>query len=501
MENEHTSIVFSSEIQSLTEQNSSFDKGILRVCYTGVNRNKSCITKETFERCMSSIYNCPIVCRYDRETDSIGAHDVELVRKNGDFKLVHNTYPVGVIPTGAKYWWDTLEEDNGDVHEYLYVEALLWKRQEAYEKIKENGVTDESMEIDIKRKRLADGILYIEDFEFTAFCLLESKSPCFESASLEVFALDDFKSQLTEMMDDLKVAFELVQTSDEADIDNNFSVKGGNTTLEDEIKTIEELDAVAEEPAAVEEVTDPAEAVFESEAEPVSEPDSDAVEDNAAPTEEFALSSNILNAMYDAITVERVQKDWGETCRYWYVDHDMERHEVYATDLQDWKLYGFTFEMNGDNVIIDWSSKKRMKNDIVDFDEGDQPSFFSSADENISAVFSAAKTSWESEMNALKEENATLRKFKVDTEAAEVFSHFQELDGIEAFDELKKNYEQYSKETLEEKCYAIRGRNSVNVTSAQFSLEQPSARVVVEPIAEEDDEPYGGLFKKYNHRK
>jgi len=73
------SIVFSSGISSLTERNSSFDSGVLRVCYTGRNRNNSFISKETFERCMPSIYNCPIVCRYDRDTDTIGSHDMELV--------------------------------------------------------------------------------------------------------------------------------------------------------------------------------------------------------------------------------------------------------------------------------------------------------------------------------------------------------------------------------------------------------------------------------------
>ena len=73
------SIVFSSRIDSFKECNSSFDSGILRVCYTGKNRNNSFISKDTFEQCMPSIYNCPIVCRYDRETDTIGSHDVELV--------------------------------------------------------------------------------------------------------------------------------------------------------------------------------------------------------------------------------------------------------------------------------------------------------------------------------------------------------------------------------------------------------------------------------------
>lgn len=143
-------IVFSSSISDLTEKNSSFDRGILRVAYTGRNRNNSFISKETFERCMPSIYNCPIVCRYDREEDVIGSHDMDLVSDgDGGLRIVNITHPVGVIPESAQYWWEEIEDDSG-VHEYLCVDALIWKRQEAYKKIKEDGITDESMEISIK---------------------------------------------------------------------------------------------------------------------------------------------------------------------------------------------------------------------------------------------------------------------------------------------------------------------------------------------------------------
>ena len=98
-------IVFSSGISGLTENNASFDECILRVAYVGKNRNNSFISKETFERCMPSIYNCPIVCRYDREEDIIGSHDMELVTSDdGSMRIVNVTQPVGVVPESAKYW-------------------------------------------------------------------------------------------------------------------------------------------------------------------------------------------------------------------------------------------------------------------------------------------------------------------------------------------------------------------------------------------------------------
>lgn len=99
MSERNMSIVFSSGISDITERNSSFDSGVLRVCYTGRNRNNSFISKETFERCMSSIYNCPIVCRYDRETDTIGSHDMELVTdKDGGMRIVNVTHLSALSP-------------------------------------------------------------------------------------------------------------------------------------------------------------------------------------------------------------------------------------------------------------------------------------------------------------------------------------------------------------------------------------------------------------------
>lgn len=55
MDAKYASLVFSSGIDKLTEHNSSFDRGVLKVCYVGKNRNGSFISKETFERCMKSI--------------------------------------------------------------------------------------------------------------------------------------------------------------------------------------------------------------------------------------------------------------------------------------------------------------------------------------------------------------------------------------------------------------------------------------------------------------
>ena len=239
-------IVFSSGISNLVEKNSSFDSGVLRVAYTGKNRNNSFISKETYERCIQSIYNCPIVCNYDRETDTIGSHDIELVSTDdGGMKIVNITQPVGVIPESAKYWWEEIE-DNSGVHEYLCVDALIWKRQEAYRKIKDDGITDESMEISIKEGEMVDGMYVIKRFEFTAFCLLGTAEPCFESASLEMFSCDGFKQQLAEMMQEFKEAFTTAQPSKEVGIHPQNYSEGGEEVLEQKVALMAEFGLTTE---------------------------------------------------------------------------------------------------------------------------------------------------------------------------------------------------------------------------------------------------------------
>ncbi len=570
-------IVYESAVEKLTEINSSFDKGILRVAYTGKNRNKSFISKSTFEKCINTIYNVPIVCNYNRETDSIGAHDVEIVKTSKGMKLINITQPVGVVPESANYWWETVEEENGEVHEYLCVEIIIWKRQEAYAKIKENGITDESMEIKVKSGQTIDGYYHIDSFEFTAFCLLESAEPCYESACVEMFTLKSFHDEYTKMMADFKEHFSTVTTSKEDDINpqsitQNLS-KGGNISL-DRMELLSEYGLTVEaldfniDDFTVDELRAKFEAM-KKKAKPVDDDDDDKPADpapeggdgeggegsdpNADPaaepaaqsdegtdgaeggadgegadgadggtdgdgegSEEFSLTGEqFLSQLFEALSaVKYTDPYWGEMCKYMYVDYDHEASEVYCYDCEDWKLYGFSYSMNGDNVVIDFDSKKRKKFSIVDFDEGSADFNYKYAFEMYGKVILASKDAelsriqTESEekysqasqtIDNLQAELTTLRQYqktKLDEERKdaedELFARFAELDGIEAFESLRTNCSEMALEDIESKCFEIKGRN----TTVNFSVNKPkSTRIAVEKKYE--DEPYGGLFVQY----
>lgn len=498
-------MTYASSLTNLCEVNSSFDTGILRIAYTGKNRNKSAISKEAFERCIKTMYNCPVVCRYDRESDSLGGHDMEVVRDaDGGLKIVNTTTPVGVIPNQAKYWWEDVEEDDGTVHEYLYTEILLWKRQEAYSKIKRDGITAHSMEITVKDGEMRDGYFYIYDFEFTAFCLINVE-PCYESSALEVFSKQEFTKQFSEMMQDLKESFKLVDTSAEVDDihPQNYSTEGGKEVLDKELETVVEIEdevEIATEPVdetpveATDEAQEQPEAVDEVQPEPEQE--------------EFNLTNNIIDELLRALDEETIQFDWGTMPRYCYADSDFELNEVYCWDRGDWLLYGFSYTLDGDNVVIDYNSKKRKKYVIADYEGGEQVSPFASTYTQMEQRI-AENTEWESKYQAMSESMTSaekeldeLRQFKADvenTKAAEareeILANFSDLAGVEAFDKLCEEAMNYDAEALEEKCYAIRGRNA---TVTKFSLETKTPKIVFEKTSDaEETEPYGGIFEKY----
>ena len=502
---------FASSLTRLCEVNSSFDTGVLRICYPGENRNKSAISKQTLERCLKTIYNCPIVCNYDRETGTLGGHDMELVNDNGELRMINLTQPIGLIPESARVWFEEFEEEDGTIHEYLYAEVLLWKRQEAYRKIIENGITAHSMELTVKAGKMVDGIYHIDDFEFTAFALI-GVEPCFESSALETFSKQDFKQQLSEMMQDLKESFNLVETSKEVDDTHphNYSMEGGEKVLEQKMELIarygidvDSLDFSIED-FTVEELTEKFEAMKQAAKDDNTDP-AGAV-DPSLTQDKFALTSNIVDEIYRVLGEVKIEREWGECTRYWYVDCDFDAHEVYCWDSNDWLLYGFLYAIDGDSITIDYDSKSRKKYVIADFDEGEQPSPFAQVFTDMEQRLhenSEWELKYQTASNAIatmESELVELRQFRTDTETAiaksdrdNVFTQFEDLFGIEAFETLRNDCMQYDIETLEEKCYAIRGRSG---GAAKFSLENKAPKI---PVSKTDttNEPYGGIFTKY----
>lgn len=519
-------LTYSSSLTQFRELNPSFDIGRLRIAYHGKNRNGSYISKESFERAIPTMFNCPVVCRYDRASDTIGSHDIMLVRdpdESSSFKLINLTTPVGVVPESATWNWERVKEKDGTTNEYLSTDVLLWKRQEAYDKILKDGIEAQSMEIEVKNGwwDKDDGSYVIDDFTFTAFCLLgEDTEPCFESADVELFAKDhplyisavSFKNKMDEMMADLKETYSMINSpSPEVEIKNDLTEGGENldeklALVEEYGLTVDELDFALDD-LSIDELRERFEAMKANEPDDSSEEN----EENAGseePTEEtFALEGEVRSGLCEAIRdLGTFETPWGQEQLYFFVDYDKELMEVYAECAEDWKLYAFSYSMNGDAVSIDQSTRKRMKWVVAEFDEGADNDVFAGVFSRITDWCSGAESAWSEKfenasntIQSMTDELNTLREYKKTAEEKaareareDLFERFDELNGNEAFEALKKDAEKYDLEALEEKCFAIRGRESIKQNFAKDK--QPKIKVAE---AAPSKEPYGGVFVEY----
>lgn len=505
-------LTYGSSLEHLRELNSSFDTGVLQIAYHGFNRNGGHISKEAFEKSVETIWNCPIVCNYDRDTDSIGAHDVEIVKRNSSMSLVNVTQPVGVVPESSVPFWRTIEEDDGTTHEYLCVDILLWKRQEAYRKISSDGIVAQSMEINVKDGELIDGVFHVKRFEFTAFCLLGSAEPCFESASLELFSRNGFEQQFSEMMADVKNLIIEIQSESKTDVSKQNYSEGGDFALEEKNALMAEFNLTNEmiefnlEDYTLEELRAKFEAMTSApEVAPVAEPEIEPIVD---PVNTYALADQVRSELMEAIRVEQIITEFGAMSRYCFVDFDYESHEVYCYDSTDWKLYGMSYSVDGDAVQIDFDSKKRKKYSIVDFVEGESTdgiSVFASVFESVSEQYAETRkvldeanekiANFSAELDELKEFKQSASKSLNAYRVAEFREKFKDLAGIEEFEMLCENIAEHNSEEFEDKCFAIRGRN---IVVAKFSHETKAPRLpVMQEQPKNENEPYGGLFQKF----
>ena len=485
-----------SSLFNVEEVNSSFAKGNLKICYTGKNRNGSFISKEAIVAALPSLRNVPIVCHWDYEANEIGGHDIELVSDNdGGLRLRNLTEPCGVIPDHARFSFVVDTDENGNTHEYLLAEdVILWRRQDVFAHIMNDlgGKVDHSMEISVSEGFSTNGVYHINKFEFTALCLLENCEPCFEGSELELFSMSEFRAKYEEMMKEFKESFGKISTSDEEDIHPQNNEEGGMKVLEEKMSLLEKYNVKLEDlDFNIEEFT-----LEEIEAKLATYAEESEETDDEKKKNIFALESQIREGLYDVMGKEIISTPWGEDCRYILTDYDLDKMEVYCWDQKDWKIYGFPFEMNGDVPVVDFNCKKRMKYVLAEFDEGDATPAISEQFTKIVSGYQAASDSIKSMSSELDE----LRQFKLGVENATaraereaVLTQFEDLVGVEAFEELRTNCMEYSVETLEEKCFAIRGRNAV----VKFSAEQKAPKLPVEKKNVTNDEPYGGAFVKY----
>lgn len=140
------------------------------------------ITKE-------SIKNIPIL-GYIRKVDGsdskdFAGHEMEVVFKDGDIKIIYLERPIGVIPETNHY--EYVEKDG---KKYVKVIGYLWKDylNDGYEILQENPNKSVSMEIVVDGYEVKkDGIIDIKAYRYTGITVLgDTVSPAMKGANMEV---------------------------------------------------------------------------------------------------------------------------------------------------------------------------------------------------------------------------------------------------------------------------------------------------------------------------
>ena len=475
-------IEFSSALSDIAEVNKSFDCAKLRVAYTGKNRNNSYISTEAFEHAVPTMFNVPVVANYNREDDEIGSHDGTWIKdKNGEVQYVNITQPVGVVPESAQWYWEDVD-DGGEMHKYFCTEVLLWKRQEAYQKIKENGVTKHSMEISVTDGEMLDDYYKINEFQYTAFCLLGTATPCFESSSLFTFSAEEqeeFKLQYTQMLEELK---ELGSSYSEKEKEANlklkelleqYSVSMEDVGFEVEGLSDEELEAkFAEVFADGDDASDgnaDQESTDDGDADDIdydNEEDGGEGEGTIKQPKEFVLDSQMRDSLHAAVEgLGEIEREWGSYPRYCLADYDADVQEVYFIDLEDYKLYGCGFEFDGDDIVFDTENIKRKKYQIVDYIEGGSEQEFALGD--IFDMFDQVYVKDPidaNEFKRLQDFEANVLKEKREDEENKLFAEFEDqLKENESFVALKKNAADYTIDALRKELFALIGQMQFTV--------------------------------------
>lgn len=531
-------------VHELCEVNRSFDKGVLKIAYHGKNRNGTYISKEAFENALPSLANVPVVTHYLRKEDELGGHDMELITSDdGKLYMVYVTEPVGVVPSSPNCWWEEVEESNGDIHEYLCVEVLLWKRQEAYKLIKESGVVGQSMEITINDGHDGDGMYCIDSFIFTALCLLgDEHEPCFESASLNVFGLSSFQAQYQEMLNEFKLAFAQVSGTNPVqggeepmnnELDVNVPVEGTPENVVVDVNISTPAEEAVEAPVVSEGVeSGEGENFEETTEEPVEAPTEDGTEgsdsDNPAddsggvdgepsdePVEEkfsLTLMDKLSEIQVALASKESILDPWGyEMPRFCFVD--VQDSDVIFWDAKEnWMLMGAPIVESGDKISINFEQMKRKKVLYEDFIDGSTANdwmnqMFTSLSDRL--VSTECLNELQGQYDALNGKYTVLyeaEQARIEAEKKEaiagVFSKFDKLLGGDAEFEALKDAKHESAEALENVCYGLYGRKK-----AVFTVENKKTKNVsltIDARSEESsvkEEPYGNelfAWKKNN---
>ena len=512
-EKEKISLLSNLKFSSFEKLNENFLKAKCYVLSLGKNANKSHFSKENVDRAYPSLAYAPVIGHLmvdDNGVYHLGGHDYHL--DMNDLKLKSQCVPFGVAVPSESPVYEDVTEENGNVSTYLTCEVIIWigRYPELADAFYSDSVfTNQSMEIFYSNSApLKDDPTYTDiiDFSFDALCMLQKSdddkfnvTPCFPSASIVPITYSIDKNEFSSLMGELKEELSLYFSK------NNSDEKGGKVNLDEKLeilqkfnKTVEDLDFSIDD-MSVEDLSAKMEELF-GEKEPKAEP----IAFSATYKEKRQALQNAL----DPIIVKDAEGNYVEETYFYIEDFSdeyvfVEKDHWTANDYDcKYGRFAYTFDEATRTATISSEFEEMVKVWLtldekakVDEERANYETKYSDLEKEFSD-YKAEHSFLDSEFNELKEykENKEVEERKCAEDA--LFADYEETIGeTEEFKSLKEKASEFSLDALKKECLCIVGMYSM--TNKTKETNKPdSLKFSLEPETSED-EPYGGLMKKY----
>jgi len=484
------------KIQDYQVKDTRFTQVKILVLHTGLNLNNSIFKKEVVESAASSICNTPIlgfIEENDDGDDDFSDHRMGLEVKDDEIKVKYKGHAYGVIPESCNPRWEDKECDDGITRTFFCVDGLLWNKFDDSKEIYDRDLNkDQSMELSDQYEGDfdKDGHFVFTKFFFDGCCALSNGvQPAMTGAEIST----NFNFSMNEIQQKLELFKNYhSQSSSTEGVDNKQSLKkGGNDTL-----NIEKVTAIlAEYELKIDDVDlEISDALTEEKVREVAEKFSKEPEDSKDPEPEsnveqtkFATANEKRNILRDSLpnTVQR-DSEGSITSETYY----------YLSDFDDNYIYVEKYTYVKDDGYSD--KKGRLS---YSFDESN---LIATVDSNFEEMVAKWLTLDEyAKIEEERKETVTLREFKADTlkdqrdgAVNNIFEAFDEkLADVGEYVSLKENCADMSVEDIEERCYALVGKNSITFSASQSKKPESVVKVAFEGGQEEPvDDGYGGIL-------
>lgn len=319
---------------TVKEDDDRFLRLELWLAVVGGNLNKSFIDKEAYELAKSTIEYIPLCGKLDDKKEKFLGHELEEKPFGTILDLNNNNY---------RY-----ETGDNDL-EYVVVDAIIFKQycqEETDVILKDGGLENISIEIDVNDgyKDKKDKLYHITDFTYLC-CTVIGVNPGMQGAHLQTYSKAEYSEFIETMKGELSIYFE--QQKDKKNViepiidpitipiienkDISTEIFSDDINKNNEIKEVDIMSKTKKDIALL-----------------------------------FTLTMEQLESemrkVLCTITYQCVDTYWGEiyTCRKYYLE-DYDESFIYSYDSENNIDVKLSYVKQGDDVVIDFTSAKRIK--------------------------------------------------------------------------------------------------------------------------------------------